>query len=162
MKLYEIKTEYEQLLQAAFDYAEENEGVIPDDLALALNSVEASYEEKIHNCLLYYKNQDAEETAIKAEAQKLAARATAAGKRKLWMKKYLQSCCAAGVKCSFPDAAISWRKSKSVDIIDESKVPDEYCKIERTPKKKLIEAAIKAGENIEYASIVEKLNLQIK
>ena len=162
MKLYELKAEYEILLQAAFDYAEENEGAIPDDLALYLESVGANYEEKIHNCLLYYKNQQAEADAINAEAKKLSARAKSASNRAEWMKKYLQSCCTEGVKCSFPDAAISWRKSKSVDIIDESKVPDEYCKIERTPKKKLIEAAIKAGENIEYASIVEKKNLQIK
>ena len=36
MKLFEIKAEYEQLLQAAFDCAEENEGVIPDYLVNAL------------------------------------------------------------------------------------------------------------------------------
>ena len=162
MKLYEIKSEYENLLQAAFDCAEENEGVIPDDLADALEAVGSTYEEKIHNCLLYYKNQDAEETAIKAEAQKLTARATAASKRKLWMKKYLQSCCPEGVKLSFADSAMSWRKSKSVDIIDESKVPEDYCKVIITPSKTAIKQAIESGVVVPGASIVEKLNLQIK
>ena len=162
MKLFEIKAEYEQLLQAAFDCAEENEGVIPDNLALSLESVEANYEDKIHNCLLYYKNQQAEADAINAEAKKLSARAKSASNRAEWMKKYLQSCCTAGVKCSFPDATISWRKSKSVEILDESKVPEDYCKLVITPSKTAIKQAIESGVVVPGASIVEKLNLQIK
>ena len=162
MKLYEIKSEYEMLLQAAFDCAEENEGVIPDDLADALDSVEAKYEEKIHNCLLYYKNQQAEADAINAETKKLSARAKAAANRAEWMKKYLKSCCPEGVKCSFPDTAISWRKSKSVEILDETKIPEDYCKIKITPSKTAIKQAIESGVVVPGASIVEKLNLQIK
>ena len=162
MKLFEIKSEYENLLQAAFDCAEESEGVIPDDLGNALESVEANYEEKIHNCLLYYKNQQAEADAINAEAKKLSARAKSASNRAEWMKKYLQSCCTEGVKCSFPDAAISWRESTATEILNENLIPQDYHKISVSYDKTAIKKAINSGVEVPGALIVKKQNIQIK
>lgn len=59
---------------------------------------------------------------------------------------------------------LSLRKSTSVEVIDESRLPDSCLVRTVTVKPSLskIKAEIKAGEEIEGAKIVEKENLQIK
>ena len=162
MKLYELKAEYQQLMEKIDQYASENEGLIPDDIDAMLSGIEEDHHNKMVSCACLVKNLEADSAALKKEEKALASRRQASDKKAEAFKKYMAAYAIPGVKINDPRAAISWKKSKSIEILDKSKVPDEYCKIERTPKKKLIEAAIKSGENIEYASIVEKLNLQIK
>jgi hypothetical protein len=48
-------------------------------------------------------------------------------------------------------ASIATPSKGPVVILSEDAVPDKYCKIERTPKKKDIGEALDAGEQINYA-----------
>lgn len=57
---------------------------------------------------------------------------------------------------------LSFRKSESVEIVDVDLLADEYKNITITPNKTLIKQAIKRGEIVGGARIVEKQNLQIK
>ena len=59
---------------------------------------------------------------------------------------------------------LSFRKSESVDIFDESLVDDRFKKVktEISIDKTAIKNAIKNGEDVQGAKIVEKNNLQIK
>ena len=59
---------------------------------------------------------------------------------------------------------LSFRKSESVDVFDESLVDEKFKKVktEISLDKTAIKNAIKNGEDVQGAKIVEKNNLQIK
>ena len=59
---------------------------------------------------------------------------------------------------------ISFRKSKIVRIIDETKIPKEFIKVKTTEtvSKTDLGKALKNGEFIEGAELVESRSLQIK
>ena len=61
-------------------------------------------------------------------------------------------------------ATFSFRKSTSVKITDEEKLPKEFMKetVKVAPDKVAIGKLLKAGEKIEGATLSEKKNLQIK
>ena len=57
---------------------------------------------------------------------------------------------------------VSLRKSKQVDILDETKIPLEFMKLEYKPIKTELAKHLKAGEVIEGATLIEKESLQVK
>ncbi|HFH9833942.1 TPA: siphovirus Gp157 family protein [Streptococcus suis] len=57
---------------------------------------------------------------------------------------------------------VSLRKSKQVDISDETKIPLEFMKLEYKPIKTELAKHLKAGEAIEGATLIEKESLQVK
>ena len=57
---------------------------------------------------------------------------------------------------------LSLRKSKQVDILDETKIPLEFMKLEYKPIKTELAKHLKAGEVIEGATLIEKESLQVK
>ena len=57
---------------------------------------------------------------------------------------------------------VSLRKSKQVDILDETKIPLEFMKLEYKPIKTELAKHLKAGEVIEGAMLIEKESLQVK
>lgn len=56
----------------------------------------------------------------------------------------------------------STRKSKSVNIIDESLIPDDFFKIKKEVSKSEISKAINSGIDVKGAEIVEKISLTVK
>ena len=57
---------------------------------------------------------------------------------------------------------VSLRKSKQVDILDETKIPLEFMKLEYKPIKTELAKHLKAGEVIEGAMLIEKESLQVR
>ena len=57
---------------------------------------------------------------------------------------------------------VSLRKSKQVDILDETKIPLEFMKLEYKPIKTELAKHLKAGEVIEGATLIEKESLQVR
>ncbi|MGQ7395783.1 siphovirus Gp157 family protein [Streptococcus suis] len=57
---------------------------------------------------------------------------------------------------------VSLRKSKRVDILDETKIPLEFMKMEYKPIKAELAKHLKAGEVIEGATLIEKESLQVR
>ena len=57
---------------------------------------------------------------------------------------------------------VSLRKSKQVDISDETKIPLEFMKLEYKPIKTELAKHLKAGEVIEGVTLIEKESLQVK
>ena len=161
MNLYEIKGDYEIILEQAFAEAEENDGVISDELSFALDEICQTYEDKIISCGLMYKNFIANAEAIKTEKIKLEKRQKIELKKAEWLEKYITSSVPQGYKLNNPKITIGFRKSKQVIIPDESLVPDKYCKIERKPIKSDIKKLITSG-CCDFAQIIEKENIQIK
>lgn len=162
LKLYEIDKVIQDILDAVYKYAEENEGEIPDDLDCLLSKMEVEREKKILDIARYIKSMNAEADAIKSEYTILQGRQRTIRNYAYRLKTYLISSLHTGEKIKDSNTALSWRKSEQVKIIDESKLSDDYFKIERTPQLTLIKNSIKSGSTIEGAMLVQNQNLIIK
>ena len=57
---------------------------------------------------------------------------------------------------------LSFRKSESVEIDDIDALDDRFKRIKIEPDKTAIKTALKIGEKVEGARLVENQNLQIK
>ena len=56
----------------------------------------------------------------------------------------------------------SYRKSESVDIIEEGDIPPEFIDFKPTVKMSELKKAIKAGQEIKGAILVEKISLSVR
>lgn len=139
------------------------------DLA-ALDELQMAREQKIENAILFVKNLKADVEALKAEEAALAARRRQAERNIERLKGYLDYALA-GQKFETPRCAISWRKSASTKITDESLLMTYAIRNHRDdlliyaePKISVsaVRDALKAGEDIEGAELVENLNPIIK
>lgn len=67
-------------------------------------------------------------------------------------------------KLEQPDVVISLRKTSSVDIYDESLLPDDCFveKVKREVSKTAIKDKLKTGEDVQGARIIEKMSVNVK
>lgn len=126
------------------------------------NQLSVDRNDKIENIALYYKNLLSEADAIKAEKDVFAEREKVIRNKAENLKKYLDSSLK-GNKFSTVKVNISYRKSTRVDV-DEEKIDAKWLKtITTTSVDKIkITEALKAGESISGAVLVEKKNINIK
>lgn len=119
--------------------------------------------EKLENIALWVKNLLSESEALKAEEKAFAERRKSSESKAESLKRYLDSALK-GQKFNTTKVAISYRKSTSVDVLDVEKLPEAYRKTVTTVSadKTAIGAALKAGEFVDGATLVEKNNLSIK
>ena len=159
MTLYELT---EQWRNFDFDIDEET-GEITN--GAELDQLEMERDEKLKNCVYYYKNMMAEAEALKAEKEKLAKRQQTAKKKAESMKEYI-AYCLDGEKFAPKDDAtvrVTYRKSESVECADIYQVPDDYLRYKEPELDKTkIKKALKAGEAVEGCTLVEKQNIQIR
>lgn len=161
MNLYEID-------QAILALVDPETGEILD--YEAFSELKMAKEEKIEGMALWHKNLTAEAAAIKAEETNLAARRKSLEKKAESLKQYIAELLS-GSKFSTARVACSFRKSKSVEILDEAafiqemqeSMHYEYLKYSPpTINRTEITNAIKAGHLVPGAQLVEKNNLSIK
>lgn len=161
MNIYEID-------QAILDLVDPETGEILD--YDAFSELKMAKEEKIEGMALWHKNLTAEAAAIKAEEANLATRRKGLEKKAESLKQYLAELLS-GTKFSTARVACSFRKSKSVEFTDEAEFIRimqetqhfEYLKFSPpTVNKAEITDAIKAGQLVPGAKLVEKNNLSIK
>lgn len=162
MKLYEINGELENLIDP-------ETGEIADIEAFEQLSMER--ENKLENIALWIKNLDSDAAAIRAEEKALADRRRIVESRADGLKNYLAVMLGDGEKFETPRVKLSWRKSSAVAILipeadfvryAQGKHDELLSYSEPTINKKAITDAIKAGEEIIGAALVEHQNLQIK
>ena len=159
MTLYELTEEMRNFdLQIDEDTGEISNAEDLDQLITDRN-------EKLKNCVLWYKNQKAEADALKVEKMKLAKRQQEAERKAEWMKNYLESCLD-GEKFEPEDDVrirVSYRKSESVECSDIFQVDDQYLRFKEPELDKTkIKKALKAGEKVDGCQLVTKMNIQIK
>ena len=118
--------------------------------------------QKIKNIALWYKNLVADAKALKAEETAFAIRRKTAENKAEQLKSYLANVLD-GEKVKETEFAIGWRKSKAVTITDEKKLPEIFL-IAQPPKvdKTAIGKALKDGEDVPGAELIENMNIQIK
>lgn len=162
--LYEINAD----LQAAIELAEREQDLAPEDgkwLFDIIAGLNLDRDAKLENIGKLYKNESAIAEMISAEIKTLQSRAKTHQNKAEWLKGWAAMNMTPGEKREFPACSYAWRASESLEIFDASRLPDNFCKIERTPMKKELKEAIKTGLiSIEESvgKIVKKSNLQIK
>lgn len=119
-------------------------------------------ETKLENVALWIKNLKAEAEAYKAEKQAFADRQKAAENKAESLKRYLEHALD-GQAFKTTKVAVSFRKTKSVEIDNVLDLPAEYLRFsEPTADKTAIKKAIDEGKEITGAHLVEGLSVSIK
>lgn len=154
MTLYEID-------QAILNTVDTETGEILD--VEALNALQMARTDKLESVALWIKNLQADAVAFKAEKEAFAEREKKALAKVDSLKKWLASACD-GQKFNTWRCSVTFRKSERVEVLDESKIPQDYltCKTTIAPDKAAIKEALKDGEIIEGCSLVTVMNPTIK
>jgi len=159
MTLYELTA---AMANFDFEIDEETGEIINAD---ELDQLQMDRDQKLKNCVYYYKNMKAEADALKAEKMRLAKRQSIAEHKAERMKQYLDFCLH-GEKFAPEDdvrVRVSYRKSQSVECDDIYKVPEDYIRYKEPELKKTeIKKAINAGHEVAGCWLEEKNNIQIK
>lgn len=163
MRLYEINAALEELL----NQVDPETGELVCDMD-ALEALSIEREEKLEGLALYCKNLTAEAEAIRNEEKALAERRRSLENKAERAKGFLAEQLS-GEKFSTPKVAVSYRTSKAVEITDEEsfwayafKHPGFIRQKQPEADKTAIGAALKNGQEIPGAELIEKLNMSIK
>lgn len=162
--LYEIEKTIEEIINAGFIIDEETGEIMFDHSDL--ERLEGDYKEKVENIACYIKSQLAMANAIGDEIKALQARKKTLERKCERLEQYLTDSLNARdiAKIETARARVSFRKSNSVEIIDEEKIDGKYKKevVETKVDKKLLMQDLKQGAEIEGARLVTNQNIQIK
>lgn len=163
--LYEIDKNLYQLLEFDMVVDEETGEILFEESDI--DNLLLSRDEKIENTGCYIKNLLSDIEQLKAEEKSLKERRQTKEKKVERLKKYLADSMLlfGDKKFETPRVALSFRKSKQVEIDEDVVLPEEFIKVkvEKSPDKtKLKDAILKQGESIEGVRIIEKENLQLK
>lgn len=161
MKLYELTTAYQQLLDMLQDENADTECI--ND---TLESLQGDIEEKAINIAKIIKSIDADIKAIKTEEERLMNKRNSLDVRKSNIKKYLESqLSACGIdKVKTPTMTVSLQNNPlSVKIIDESLIPKKYF-ITPAPQisKTLLMKQLKEGKKIPGCELQQTKSLRIR
>lgn len=128
-----------------------------------LDALQMERNSKIEGVACWIKNLTADALAYKAEKEAFAEREKKALKKAEELKAWLTEALG-GQKFSTWRCAVTFRRSEAVEITEESSLPKEMLteKITYSPNKTAIKEAIKAGQEIPGAQLVERLNASIK
>lgn len=152
--LYEIDQEIMQCLDM-----ETGEIIDPE----RLSALQMERTSKIENVALWIKNLQADANAYKAEKDAFAEREKKALAKVDSLKKWLATACD-GQKFNTWRCSVTFRKSERVEVLDETKLPQELLKATCIvqPDKAAIKEALRAGEIIDGCTLVTQYNPTIK
>jgi hypothetical protein len=149
MKLHEITGEMKQIENLDFD---------AETIENTLDAVRGDFNDKAVAIIKVVENMAADTSVIDAEIERLKSRKQVMLNNQKRLRAYLlHNMEATGInKITCPLFTVSLRKgSESVEILDESLIPDQYVVAEVVEKidKNAIKAALKAGEEIQGAAL---------
>ena len=160
--LYELDQAVLTVLENGLVFDEETGEILWDEDNF--NQLEIERKDKLESVALYIKSLEAEASAIRSEEKALADRRSVKEKKVERLRSYLSYSmeCFGDRKLETPRVAIGFRKSDAVEIEDESLIPQTWIKYKPSIDKAGIKKALKAGECVHGAQLVERQNLQIK
>lgn len=162
--LYKIREEYNQLLEAIFDTADEATGEVDIDLISQLDKIQGEFTEKAVSVATVYREIESEVARFKAEEKRLADIRKRLERRAELVKEYIaRECTSAGIeRIDGISANISFRSSEKTVIDNEADIPKEYWRVKKEPDLALIRSAIKSGKEVNGAHLQACKNIQIK
>lgn len=156
MQLYELTEIYLNLKDMDIE-----EG----DLNSALENIDDEIETKADNIAKVLRDFDGDIEALKFEEERLAKKRKAIENRQKQLKEYLQNAMLVLDKRKFKTDLFSFNIQKnapSLKILDESKIPDDYYKIEKKLNKNDLKEAVKNGLFEDAAELVQTESLRIR
>lgn len=166
MSIYTLKELNEMmynLQQLILDGADEEE------LKVYMDTISLERDVKLEGYAMVIKNLENENAGIKSEEERFAKRRkyneNAIARMKERMAETLETVepDAKGVKrLKTEKFTFGFRKSSKVEISNIDSLPQEYVKVERTISRAELAKALKAGEQIEGAQLVENQSLSIR
>ena len=161
MQLYKIARSIQNCFKTPTgEYIDTDTGEVFDEEYL--NGLRIAKTRKVENIACWIKNLQAEAEAYKKEEEAFRTRRKQAENRIESLKRYLTNW-VSGEKIETDRCKVSWRKSVSVEIQDESRVPEDYKKekVIVNIDKVSIKKALTGGEDVPGASLLEKRAVQI-
>lgn len=161
MQLYKIARSIQKCFKIPTgEYVDTDTGEVFDEEYL--NGLRIAKTRKVENIACWIKNLQAEAEAYKKEEEAFRTRRKQAENRIESLKRYLTNW-VSGEKIETDRCKVSWRKSVSVEIQDESRVPEDYKKekVIMNIDKVSIKKALTGGKDVPGASLLEKQNVQI-
>ena len=164
MKLYEIQG---AMLETLDIFLESDQDEIDKELYEdTINYLKEELSQKSSSIIKYLCNLSSETDSIKQEIERLT-KAKKSRERKLeGLKGYLVNIMQSLEKSKIETdlGTYGLRKSKSVKILDQSKIPEVYLRVkeEVSVDKKGLAVVLKSGETVEGAALVENYSLQIR
>ena len=168
MKLYEITKEMRVLDELFLSCIDEETGEVKDDGVIDIleQELKIQLQTKGAGIIKSFKNYEAMLNGVDEEIKRLQALKKSISNQINSRKEYIvRNMEIMGItKIETELGNLSLRKSKSVNIYDESLIDKKFIEIETKEKisKTEIKKAIEAGENVQGANIVEKNSLNIK
>ncbi|WP_195444625.1 siphovirus Gp157 family protein [Peptoniphilus harei] len=156
MQLYELTEMYLNLKDMDIE-----EG----DLNCALENIDDEIETKADNIAKVLRDFDGDIEALKSEEERLAKKRKAIENRQKQLKEYLQNAMLVLDKRKFKTDLFSFNIQKnapSLRILDESKIPEDYYKIEKKLNKNDLKEAVKNGLFEDAAELVQTESLRIR
>ncbi len=135
------------------------------DLNSALENIDDEIETKADNIAKILRDFDGDIEALKSEEERLAKKRKAIENRQKHLKEYLQNAMLVLDKRKFKTDLFSFNIQKnapSLKILDESKIPEDYYKIERKLNKNDLKEAVKNGLFEDAAELVQTESLRIR
>ncbi|MDE6397784.1 MAG: siphovirus Gp157 family protein [Clostridiales bacterium] len=166
MKLYE----YDEILESLYRAQESEDGVDGEtgmvfDISL-LDELEMARDKKIENALLYSEQLKADAKAIDdyiKDRQAVArAKKNAADSIKQWLIARMREKGESKFETKRIRALLRITAGNKTVITDEKIIPPQYLKIKKEPDTTAIKAAIKAGEEVPGAMLVDSVSLTVK
>ena len=160
MKLYEIS----ESLRELWGKIAEQDGEVGEDDLQALNELELAKNDKLEGCGVLIREMTAEANEYSEESKRLKELQDRKKRAIERLKNYVQKFMAENSIEKFDSVKvqISFRKSKSLEIDDNVKLPKEFIRIKEEPDKTAITDFIKNGGTVGGCRLVEKTNIQIK
>lgn len=162
MTLYEISQEYQNALDRIVIDEETGEILHLEDL----DDLKGVFEDKAEAIALYIKDLESTADAIENEKKALETRFKSKRNKADRLRRYLSDMMINIGNPGFETTRckLGFRKSTQVNILDEALIPSKYITQEISTKidKTAIKTAIKLGETVRGAEVVEHQNLQIK
>lgn len=154
--LYQLNNAYAQIQQMI----EDGQEGLEDTLA----SITDAVEEKLEAYAMVIKNIESDVEGIKSEEKRLAERRKIMENGITRMKQAIaETLQGSGQdKVKTEKFTFSFRKSSKVEVSDIDSLPEKFVKIERTVSRSELTQALKSGEQIEGAQLVENQSLQIR
>ena len=168
MKLYEITSEMWALDELFLSCIDEETGEVKDDGVIDIleQELKLQLQTKGAGIIKSFKNSEAMLNGVDEEIKRLQALKKSISNQINSRKEYIvRNMEMMGItKIETELGNLSLRKSKSVNIYDESLIDKKFIEIETKEKisKTEIKKAIEAGENVQGANIVEKNSLNIR
>ena len=168
MKFYDVAKDYIERMEYLEQGINAETGEMTDNsnqLAIWTEELTQDLKDKSANVIAVVRNQELTIEALDNEIKRLQAMKDSVKKKLDKFKTYIKSSMLVNniEKIKTPLGTIKFTKSTTTEIYDESLIDKKFIEVVTTEKisKEKIKAALKAGEEVQGAKLVENKNLKI-